>query len=130
MATNEIFKVGANLSAPVPDGTVAGTPLRLGSLNCVAQTDEGGKTTTVNGIPRPTGGIGNADNYASVKCDGVHRVSVDGALTFGQLVYITSDGVLKAEAVTATVNNAIWGKAVQAKATGIGDVNVLIVNGS
>ena len=39
MATNEIFRDANHLSAPVPAGTKAGDPLRLGGLNCVAQTD-------------------------------------------------------------------------------------------
>ena len=59
MALNEVFKEANHLSLPVPDGTQSGTPLRIGILNAVAETDEGGRTQVVNGITQNTGGIGN-----------------------------------------------------------------------
>lgn len=127
MALNEIFKEGNHLSAPVPDGTLSGTPLRIGVLNAVAETDEGGATNglnVINGVAQPTGGIGNADNFASVSHEGVWRVSVSGALAgYGTPVYITSAGALTA---TAT-GNFLWGAAIRAKGTGVGDAIVKIL---
>lgn len=127
MALNEVFKEGNHLSAPVPDGTLSGTPLRIGILNAVAETDEGGATTNqnvINGVPQPTGGIGNADNFASISHVGVWRVPVNGALAgYGTPVYITPAGALTA---TAT-NNFLWGAAIRAKGTGLGDAIVKIL---
>lgn len=127
MALNEIFKEGNHLSAPVPDGTLSGTPLRIGILNAVAETDEGGATTNqnvVNGVPQKTGGIGNADNSTSVSHVGVWRVPVTGALAgYGTPVYITPAGALTA---TAT-GNFLWGAALRAKGTGLGDAIVKIL---
>lgn len=123
MATNEIFKEANHLSLPVPDGTLAGKPLRIGILNAVAETDEGGATAVVNGITQITGGVGNKDNFASVKFTGAWRLTVTGALTVGQAVYITGAGALTA---TAT-GNFLFGAALRAKGTGSGDVLVKIL---
>lgn len=127
MALNEIFKEGNHLSAPVPDGTLSGTPLRIGVLNAVAETDEGGATNglnVINGVAQPTGGIGNADNFASVSHEGVWRVPVTGALAgFGTPVYITPAGALTA----TSTGNFLWGAAIRAKGTGLGDAIVKIL---
>lgn len=127
MALNEIFKEGNHLSAPVPDGTLSGTPLRIGILNAVAETDEGGATTNqnvVNGVAQKTGGIGNADNFASVSHEGVWRVQVAGALAgYGTPVYITPGGTLTATAAS----NFLWGAAIRAKGSGTGDAIVKIL---
>lgn len=127
MALNEIFKEGNHLSAPVPDGTLSGTPLRIGVLNAVAETDEGGATNglnVINGVAQPTGGIGNADNFASVSHEGVWRVPVTGALAgFGTPVYITPAGALTA----TSTGNFLWGATIRAKGTGLGDAIVKIL---
>lgn len=123
MALNEVFKEADNLSLPVPDGTTSGTPLRIGILNAVAQTDEGGRTVVVNGITQETGGVGNKDNFASLKFSGGWRLPVTGALTVGQAVYITGAGALTA---TAT-GNFLFGAALRAKGTGLGDAIVKIL---
>lgn len=123
MALNEVFKEADNLSLPVPDGTLSGAPLRIGILNAVAQTDEGGRTVVVNGITQETGGVGNKDNFASLKFSGGWRLTVVGALTVGQAVYIKSDQTLTA---TAT-GNWLFGAALRTKGTGTGEAIVKIL---
>ena len=123
MALNEVFKEGIALSLPVPDGTLSGKALRIGILNAVAQTDEGGQTAVVNGITQITGGVGNKDNFASVSLVGAWELDVTGALTVGQAVYITGAGALTA---TAT-GNFLFGAALRAKGTGLGAAIVKIL---
>lgn len=123
MALNEVFKEADNLSLPVPDGTLSGAPLRIGILNAVAQTDEGGRTAVINGITQSTGGVGNADNFASIRFYGGHRLTVVGALTVGQAVYIKSDNTLTA----TSTGNWIFGAALRAKGSGTGEVIVKVL---
>lgn len=123
MALNEVFKEGNHLSLPVPNNTASGTPLRIGVLNAVAETDEGGLTAVVNGITQATGGVGNADNFASVSLVGAWDLTVTGALTVGQAVYITGAGALTA---TAT-GNFLFGAALRAKGSGAGVVLVKVL---
>ena len=124
MALNEVFREGNHLSHPVPNGTLSGKPVRVGILNGVAETDEGGTTVVVNGITQSSGGIGNKDNFASVSHVGVWELDVTGALTVGQAVYFkTSDNTLTA---TAT-GNFLFGAAIRAKGTGTGPVAVKIL---
>lgn len=123
MALNEIFKEANHNSLPVPDGTLAGVPLRLGILNAVAETDEGGTTVVVNGITQATGGIGNKDNFASVSHVGAWNLTVTGALTVGQAVFITSANVLTA----TSTGNFVFGAALRTKGTGSGVVLVKIL---
>lgn len=123
MALNEIFKEGVALSLPVPDGTTSGKPLRIGILNAVAETDEGGVTAVVNGITQTTGGIGNADNFASVALGKVWELDVTGALTVGQAVYITGAGALTA----TSTGNFLFGAAIRAKGTGLGPAFVKLL---
>lgn len=123
MALNEVFKEADNLSLPVPDGTLSGAPLRIGILNAVAQTDEGGRTAVVNGITQETGGIGNKDNFASVRFYGGHRLTVVGTLTVGQAVYIKSDNTLTA----TSTGNWLYGAALRAKGSGTGETIVKIL---
>jgi hypothetical protein len=124
VAVNEVFKEGNHLSFPVPDGTKSGTPLRIGILNAVAETDEGGTTYVVNGITQQTGGIGNKDNFASVSLVGAWELDVAGAVaTVGQAIYIKSDGTLTA---TAT-GNFLFGAALRTKGTGTGPLVVKLL---
>lgn len=126
MAVNEVFKDGDHLSLPVPTGTLAGTPLRIGVLNAVTQTDEGSVVNDQHrsyGVNQPTGGIGNKPGFASVKLTGVWLLTVTGALSIGQTVYITPAGALTA---TAT-GNSVFGIAIRAKASGAGDAVVKII---
>jgi hypothetical protein len=124
VALNEVFKEGANISLPVPDGTTSGQPLRIGILNAVAQTDEGGATIVVNGITQTTGGVGNADNFASLKLTGAWDLPVTGAVaSVGQAIYIKSDNTLTA---TAT-GNFLFGAALRTKGTGTADLLVKVL---
>ena len=103
MATNEIFKEANHLSLPVPANTKAGVAVRIGVLNGFTEVAEGE-------------GVGNIDGYASINLEGAFKVEVDGALTKGQAVYITSAGALTATAGT----NAVFGASLSAKGTGKG----------
>ena len=123
MALNEVFKEGIALSLPVPDGTLSGKPLRIGILNAVAQTDEGGQTAVVNGITQITGGVGNKDNFASVSLVGAWELDVTGTLAVGQAVYITGAGALTA----TSTGNFLFGAALRAKGSGLGPVVVKLL---
>ena len=124
MALNEVFKEGIALSLPVPDGTLSGKPLRIGVLNAVAQTDEGGTTAVVNGITQITGGVGNADNFASVSLVGAWELDVAGAVaTVGQAIYIKSDNTLTA----TSTGNFLFGAALRTKGTGTGPLIVKLL---
>jgi len=127
MAKNEVFKDSEGLSLPVATGTLSGTPLRIGILNAVAQTDEGSVTNpnyVFQGVAQPTGGIGNAPGYTSVKTTGAWIVTVTGAITTaGTPVYIKTDGTL-----TTTATGAfLWGAALRAKSAPAGPVLVRIL---
>ena len=130
MAKNEVFKDSEGLSLLVPTGTKSGAALRIGILNAVAQTDEGSQTNSnyvFAGVAQPTGGIGNAAGYASVKTTGSWILQVTGAttVTAGVLtpVYITS-----ANALTTTASgNFLFGVALRAKSAPLGPVLVRIL---
>lgn len=126
MATNEAFRDGANLSLPVATGILSGTPLRIGAINAIATTDEGSviRTPAPGYWQQPSGGVGNAAGYASVRTNGSWTVPVAGALTIGQIVYIKSDNTLTA----TSTGNKVWGKALRAKGTGTAPVIVKIVD--
>lgn len=124
MALNEVFKEGNHLSLPVPDGTTSGKPLRIGILNAVAETDEGGASIVVNGITQQTGGVGNKDNFASVSLVGAWELDVAGAVgSVGQAIYIKGDNTLTA---TAT-GNFLFGAALRTKGTGTGPLLVKVL---
>lgn len=76
MATNEIFKLGQYLDYEVGE-VRSGTPVKIGMLNGVALTDSGGSTSAVDG--RPSGGVGNKKDRASVAHVGAFVVPVDNA---------------------------------------------------
>lgn len=127
MAKNEVFKIGDGLSLPVATGTRSGTPLRIGILNAVAQTDEGSVTNpnyVFAGIAQPTGGIGNAPGFTSVKRSGAWMVNVTGAVVnVGDPVYIKVDGTL-----TTTATGAfLWGAALRTKSAPADNVLVEIL---
>lgn len=112
MATNELFRDGAQLSLPVPADTPSGAPVKVGILTGVTLTKEGEG--------------GNGDGYATVRLapGPVHNVSVTGAITaIGQAVYIDSSNAL-----TATVgSNTLFGAALALKAAGAAAIPVKII---
>lgn len=119
MATNEVYRAGTKISLPVPETIKAGAPVRVGAINAVAQTDAG-----VTGPPVVPGGVGNAPGYASVARDGAFNLSVTGALTIGQIVYI----ITATNLLTATsTGNKIFGVALSAKGAGVGNAIVELV---
>lgn len=103
MALNRIFKENErnNRVRVVPQDTESGDPLLLGARPAVALTDrgDGDRTFTTGGISvtLPSGGVGLADNEASVAFDGTFEFEVAGATTEtaqDAIVYITSGGDL------------------------------------
>ena len=114
MSTNNIYKPGDQLPAPVPAGTKSGTALRLGGLNAVAITDRAAAST---GPVNADGSLntaynrggGNADGNASVQFDGVHKVSVTSAAapTYGQAIHLAAAGL-----TTTAGSDPLWGHSV------------------
>lgn len=113
MALNEVFKVGDNISLPVPAGTKSGDAVRVGGLNGVAQTDVAADGDLAGQ---------NRDGYASVKFDGAHQFTVTGITAPGTPVYITSAGALN---VTAA-GNSLFGHALTTKTAAAGPAVVRI----
>jgi predicted RecA/RadA family phage recombinase len=109
MATNTVFEDGDYLSLPVASGTASGAPVRVGSLNGVTQTKEGGG--------------GNPALSASVVLKGVHLLTVTGAVTnVGDPVYIA------AGALNVTNTNPLFGHALQTKSAGAAAIRVRVNN--
>lgn len=90
MAKNAAFPTGQHVSLNVGTGVTSGSPLRIGRINCVAETDSGDMTSTVNvstqngttfGITVPSGGVGNKSGWASVSLAGAWNLSVTGGTT-------------------------------------------------
>lgn len=113
MATNELYRDGAQLQLPVPTGTPSGAPVKVGILMGVTLTKEGeggnpAGTATVRMAPGP-----------------VHNLSVTGAVTaIGQPIYIvTADNTL----TTTVGSNTLYGAALALKAAGASVIPVKIV---
>lgn len=121
MATNEVYKVGAYVSLPVPETIKSGAPVRVGAVNAVAQTDAG--ITGTGGAANTPGGVGNNPGFASCALEGVFNLTVTGALAVGDLVYITGANAL----TTTTTGNKVFGTALSAKGAGAGLALVKIV---
>lgn len=93
---NEIYREANHLSLPVPAGTKAGAPVRIGSLNGVCLTDRA-NTQNVNpfntdGTPNTAynAGGGNPHGNASVWLEGGYQLAVTAAAApeVGAPVYI------------------------------------------
>jgi len=133
MAQNFVFDEAQAISLPVPTGTLAGSPVRVGVLNAVTVTDEGSVTKTISlgagaSIVQPSGALsGNAAGFASARTNGSANLTVVGALTVGQAVFIkVSDNTLTATAAAGTKE---FGAALTAKGSGTGLAHVKILNG-
>jgi len=110
MALNEIYKDGNELVLPVASTVNSGDLVQVGQIIGVAQND------AVQGE--------DGNWYATLKMNGVFKLTTSVAVTVGQAVYVTSGGVIN---VTATSNKFI-GHAIQAKAgTSAGSVYVRLV---
>lgn len=98
VSKNEVYRVGQYVPAPVPAGTKAGTPLRIGVLNLVTV----GEVATAEHTPYGHEGEASVDLGAAW----ILPVTISGgATTFGQAVYITAAGAL----VTTATNNTLFG---------------------
>lgn len=102
MAKNLRYSHFDHVNLPVPEGTVSGDPVRVGAIAGVAKIDR------------------QADGTATVWLDGSYDFEVAGALTVGQVVYISTAGALTA---TAGTNNP-FGVAAVAKGSGTGIAEV------
>lgn len=110
MAINEIYKDGNELVLPVASTVNSGDLVQVGQIIGVAQNDA------------VTGEDGST--YATVKMNGVFKLTTAVAVTMGAAVYVTSAGVIN---VTASGNKFI-GHAVTAKTTTTaGDIYVRLV---
>lgn len=129
MARNEVFKEANYLSLPVPTGTLAGSPLRIGGLNVVTQTAEASVIVppmfpNYNGPATPSS---NEAGYASCALIGGFNfplASGTGAVAVGDPIYITSGNVL----TTTASGNQVYGHALSTKASGAGNVIVRLYN--
>jgi predicted RecA/RadA family phage recombinase len=110
MALNEVYTNANELVLPVASTVKSGDLVQVGQIVGVAQNDA------------VTGEDGNT--YATLKLNGVFRLTTSVAVTVGAAVYLTSAGAVN---VTASGNKFI-GHAVTAKAgTSAGDVHVRLV---
>lgn len=133
MAKNFIFKEAEYLSLPVPAGTRAGKPVRIGALNAITVTDEGAATQTIQlgagvSITQPSGGIGNAAGFASVALHGAAELDVLGATLAdcSTLVHIKiADNTLT---TTPAAGTRLFGVALRAKGAALGPVLVKVFN--
>lgn len=130
MARNEVFKNADYLSLPVPTGALSGSPVRIGGLNGVLQTNEASvdnpdyATRPYNEAPSS-----NENGYASVALKGAFRLNVttNTALAVGAPVYIiTATNVLTTTDNTGA--NPVFGHALSAKGTTAGPVIVRLAN--
>lgn len=134
MSTNEKFRPGDKLSLPVPAGTVAGAPLRLGAaatgLNVVTATDVA-KTdvspTNADGTRNTAYNYGGGNPHGNASCwlDGGHEFTVAFAVAaVGDPIYITPGNAL-----TATASgNQLYGHALSTKGAPSGPLTVRIAN--
>jgi predicted RecA/RadA family phage recombinase len=132
MAKNFVFKEAEYLSLPVPTGTKAGSPVRVGVLNAVTVTDEASVTQTITlgagaQLIQPSGSASsNEPGFASVALKGSANLRVVGATTVGAPVYIkTADNTLTS---TAAAGTKLFGAALRAKTAPAADVLVKILN--
>lgn len=120
MALNMVHKYTHTEPQTVPNGTVSGDPIiqPVSLTPGVALTSEGGATTsevvgpyTISGIP--SGGIGLADNKATVATDGAFRFDVTGAddtVVDGEIVYAVMSGAAVASLTLTESTNIPFGK--------------------
>ncbi|MFC0623226.1 DUF2190 family protein [Kribbella deserti] len=109
MAKNEVFPYRHTRSLPVADGTVSGTPVKVGAFVGVTLTDRGAG--------------GNAAGEATVALSGAYTVSTtDAVASVGLAVYITGAGAI----TTTASGNTLFGHSLGTKSAGAGTVAVEI----
>lgn len=122
MARNEVFRDADHLSLPVPSGTLAGAPLRIGSLNVVTETARA-DSTVIDPLRGPATNL-NPDGYATCWLKGAHTFTVAFAVTnIGDPIYITPGNAL----TTTSSGNSLYGAALTTKAAPSGLLTVRIV---
>lgn len=133
MAKNVVYKDADYLSLPVPTGTKSGSPVRVGDLNALTQTDEGSleiarANVLAPNYRTPNGASSNRAGYASCALKGAARVNVQGAVAaVGDAVYIdTTDN--KLHATDNSGARPLFGHALATKAAGAGEIIVRISN--
>lgn len=104
MAKNEVYDDADNLYLPVIAGTVSGSPVIVGMIPGVALTNR------------------DSAGNAMVKTKGAYNVSVAGAVSVGNPVYITS--ATGALVVAPGVGIQLFGHALATK--GAGTANILV----
>lgn len=131
MATNENFRDADHLSLPVPAGSVAGDPRRVGELNVVLETDRA-KTDVAayndDGTPNTSYnyGGGNPTGNASCWLKGAHVFDVEFAVDdIGDPVYIEGGDTLTDDANSGA--NPLYGHALTTKADTTGTPSPLTV---
>lgn len=133
MAKNVVYKDADYLSLPVATGTLSGTPVRVGGLNAVTQTDEGSVEIARANAIAPNYSTANAASsnkagYASCALKGALRVEVNGAIAkVGDPVYIDA-ATNKLHSTDSSGARPLYGHALATKATGAGDIIVRIAN--
>lgn len=132
MATNEKFRPGDKVSLPVPVGTKAGDPLRIGGLNAVAQTDRAKvdvSPTNADGTLNTSYnyGGGNPTGNASCWLDGGHEFTVDFEVAaVGDPIYIDPTDNSLTDAIVD--DQVLFGHALTTKAAPEGPVTVRLAN--
>lgn len=131
---NKVFKDADYISLPVPTGTLAGKPVRVGGLNAITVTDEASVTATISlgagvSITQPTGAqTGNKAGFASCALKGSAILNVTGVTAYGTPIYIkVSDNSLQTTAAAGTKH---FGYALGVKTAPAGPVHVKVINGS
>ncbi len=127
MAKNEVFKDADYLSLPVATGALSGSPVRVGGLNGVLQTNEGSVDDgDISTYPYLTAPSSNKPGYASVALKGAWRIAVatTTTLAIGDPVYI----ITASNALTTTSNsgaNPVFGYALSAKGSTAGQTVIV-----
>lgn len=105
---NKRFGNGDKISLPVPDGTLSGAPVLVGSIVGVCATKEGEG--------------GNDDNFATVWCVGTFDLAIGTttAIAVGGKVYITPANALTPSDGSGA--NTLFGYVLTAKGTTAGEV--------
>lgn len=126
MSKNEVFDQGDDLALEVGTGVESGSPVRVGIVNGVAQTDSGDLVNTANHSNISTS---FASGFAKVKTNGVHNLSVTLAAdrAAGTAVYAISGGGNKVVTLTDSASgNKLFGALYKAEKSGTKVVPVLI----
>lgn len=134
MAKNLVYRYTSEKTRErvVPAGTVAGAPLLINTRPAVAITSRGNATTSETfgsfSITRPSGGVGNLDDSATVAFDGTWEFTgitgVNASTGQDVAIYITSGGALTTTATSNTLFGYTDYPRGYAKATGRAPVRI------